>query len=253
MRNLQYVIVKGVREGLLLILDDTVPFGDVLAQLSEHISAHSTFFNGAGATINGGRRILEAPDFEALYNLLTRSGMRVTTFVSFSTQSRMVAETFGVSSRPPSFAAGDSGRIHTPHPSRSGPSGWASDPLSMAEAGSGLFLRCSLRAGQVVRYGGDVCVLGNVDAGAEIVADGDVVVWGILNGTVHAGADSDDEAVVCALRLSPVQLRIAGAMSRFPARPAQEQGSSSPPELARIEAGRIVVEAWRAPDEDGAE
>jgi septum site-determining protein MinC len=251
LKNLDHVIVKGVREGLLLILDDDVPFSDVLTELSELVSAHHSFFNGAHVTVNGGRRIIERPDFDVLYKMLTRNGMKVNTYVSLSAQSRMVAESFGVASRPPSFAARDAGGGLDPAIARA--RRVASSPDStppVAEAGAGLFLRRNLRAGQSVRYDGDVCVLGNVDAGAEIVAGGDVVVWGILNGTVHAGADGDDEAVVCALRLSPAQLRIADAMSRFPSQQTPEPGLYRPPELARVESGRIVVEAWRDGGED---
>lgn len=251
MKNLDCVIVKGVRDGLLLILDDDVPFPDVLTQLSELMNTHSSFFSGAGVTLNTGRRIIETPDFDTLYKTLTRNGMKVNSYVSLSAQSRMVAESFGVASRPPSFAAGDAGDSLAPARSRGRRASSPDSALSMAEAGSGLFLRCSLRAGQSVHYDGDVCVLGNVDAGADIVAGGDVVVWGILRGTVHAGANGDDEAVVCALLLSPIQLAIAGAMSRFPAQQAPERGSYRAPELARVEAGRIVVEAWQAgPDEE---
>jgi septum site-determining protein MinC len=118
------------------------------------------------------------------------------------------------------------------------------------EAAPGLFLRCNLKPGQSVRYGGDVCILGDVDAGAEVVAEGDVVVWGRLRGLVHAGVGGDDEAVVCALYLNPTQLGIAGILTRFPVN--NDTGylvASHPPELARLEAGKIVVEAWHA-DED---
>jgi septum site-determining protein MinC len=87
-------------------------------------------------------------------------------------------------------------------------------------------------------------VLGDVDAGAEIVADGDVVVWGALRGTVHAGALGDSEAVVCALLMLPTQLGIAGAVSRFPAQNAHSGGAYGYPELAKLEGTRIVVETW---------
>ena len=75
-----------------------------------------------------------------------------------------------------------------------------------------------------------------MDAGAEMVAEGDVVVWGKLQGLVHAGIGGDDEAVVCALYLDPTQLAIAGIITRFPAN--NDTGylvAPHPPELARLE------------------
>lgn len=244
------VIIKGVREGLLLILDDDVPFSQILTELVERINAQPGFFRGSGVTLNTGRRIIDAPDFDVLYRMLTRNGMRVQAVVSLSAQTRMVAENQGVTSRPPSFAAGDAG-VSLGLKGRGSGLAWVEPGVDdIEEAAPGLFLRCSLKPGQSVRYGGDVCILGDVDAGAEVVAEGDVVVWGKLRGLVHAGVGGDDEAVVCALYLNPTQLGIAGILSRFPVN--NDTGylvAPHPPELARLDGGKIVVEAWHA-DED---
>jgi septum site-determining protein MinC len=238
------VIIKGVRDGLLFILDDDVPFPQVLTELTERINAKPDFFRGAGVTINAGRRVMDRPEFDVVYRMLTRNGIKVLALVSMSAQSRMVAEGYGVPSRPPSFAAGDAGGS-LGLKGRGTPGQFANEPAdSVAEAGAGVFLRCNLRPGQSVRYPGDVCILGDVEAGAEVVADGDIVVWGALLGTAHAGASGDDEAVVCALLLSPQQLSIAAYVSRFPPFDPADHPGSKPPELARAESGRIVVEAW---------
>lgn len=241
------VIIKGVREGLLLILDDDVSFSQILTDLVRRINAQPHFFKGAGVIINAGHRVIDRPEFDVLYRMLTRNGMRMQTFVSLSAQSRMVAEGFGVASRPPSFAAGDAG-------AHLGLKGRGTEPTvagtrtmpesGSAEVGAGLFLRCNLRSGQSVRYEGDVCVLGDVETGAEVIADGDVVIWGVLRGFVHAGVGGDDEAVVCALQMSPTQLGIASVVSRFPDNTNVYADAVAPPELARLDNGHIVVEAW---------
>jgi len=81
----------------------------------------------------------------------------------------------------------------------------------------------------------------SVNAGAEIVAGGDVVIWGSLRGMIHAGAGGDQAAVVCALLLAPTQLRIADLVSR-----GSEPSGPIAPEMARILDGRILVEPWSA-------
>ena len=253
------VIIKGVREGLLLIIDEDVPFAQILAELVTRIKTQPTFFKGATITLNMGRRVLDAPEFDVLYRMLTRNGMKVASLVSLSSESRAIAVSFGVGSRPPSFVAGDGAAslgIAPGHASQSGAlstgglawperqdasQGWD----GVAEAGVGLFLRCSLLPGQSVRHGGDVCIMGDVEAGAEVVAEGDVVVWGSLKGIVHAGVGGDDEAVVCALRMNPTQLGIAGIVARFPTTNTGYLFETQPPEMARLEGGRITVEAWR--------
>ncbi len=85
-------------------------------------------------------------------------------------------------------------------------------------------------------------VVGDVNAGAVIVARGDVIVWGRLRGTVHAGSGGDESAVVCALNLTPTQLRIASYITISP-----EEGRQKPrPEKALVRNGRIEAEAWEA-------
>ena len=113
----------------------------------------------------------------------------------------------------------------------------------IARAGArGLVLRRRVRAGQTVRHSGSVVVIGDVNAGAEIVAGGDVVVWGRLSGTVHAGCLGNTSAVVCALELSPLQLRIAELITR------PEEGGpdreDSYPEVAYVRDHTIIVERW---------
>jgi septum site-determining protein MinC len=56
---------------------------------------------------------------------------------------------------------------------------------------------------------------------------------------VHAGAQVDENAIVCALDLSPTQLRIADQISI----PPQRRGEPHP-EMARIQDGQVLAEPW---------
>ena len=98
----------------------------------------------------------------------------------------------------------------------------------------------TMRSGFKVAYQGHVVVIGDVNPGAEIIATGSVVVWGRLLGTVHAGAEGDETAVICALDLSPLQLRIAAKVAIAP------KGNKDPkPEVASINGDQIVAEPWQ--------
>jgi septum site-determining protein MinC len=92
-----------------------------------------------------------------------------------------------------------------------------------------------------VRHTGHVVVVGDVNPGAEIIAGGDVVVWGRLRGTVHAGAGGDAAAVVCALVLAPTQLRIGSHIARSP---GGEPGRRILPEVASVQGDQIVAKPW---------
>jgi len=97
-----------------------------------------------------------------------------------------------------------------------------------------------VRSGQAIHHHSSVVILGDVNPGAEIVAGGDIIVWGVLRGMVHAGYPDNEQALVCSLQLSPVQLRIAHLLSRPP-----EGFEAQPrPEVATIRQVQIVVEAW---------
>jgi septum site-determining protein MinC len=79
--------------------------------------------------------------------------------------------------------------------------------------GTALFLTKTLRSGTRIEFPGHVVVVGDVNPGAEVVAGGNVVVWGRVRGMVHAGAKGNTSAYICALDLSPTQLRIAEEVS----------------------------------------
>jgi len=79
------------------------------------------------------------------------------------------------------------------------------------------------------------------------VAGGDIIIWGKLRGTAHAGAGGDEEAVICALQLAPSQIRIASLIARSPERGRAPQAA----EIASAQNGRIVVERWDKVDRSG--
>jgi septum site-determining protein MinC len=69
-----------------------------------------------------------------------------------------------------------------------------------------------------------------------------VIIWGRLRGMVHAGAKGNRAAVICALDLSPTQLRIAEEVSAV-----LKPQDHARPEIARINRdGKLQAEFWSA-------
>jgi septum site-determining protein MinC len=58
-------------------------------------------------------------------------------------------------------------------------------------------------------YPGHIVVMGDVNPGAELEAEGDIIVIGVLRGKAHAGSAGNTAAQVWSLSLQPIQLRIA--------------------------------------------
>ncbi len=79
-----------------------------------------------------------------------------------------------------------------------------------------LYLEMTVRSGVEIRHPGSVIILGDVNPGGIVVADGDILVWGRLRGIAHAGAGGNRECLIMALQMEPTQLRIADAVARAP-------------------------------------
>lgn len=107
-----------------------------------------------------------------------------------------------------------------------------------------LTIEHGLRSGQVIHYSGDVIVYGDVNPGAEVVADGNVLVLGALKGMVHAGSNGDDAAMVLAFDLRPTQLRI-GRRIAFPTDSPNRAVDNYSPQIAWVRGDSILVEPYR--------
>jgi len=51
------------------------------------------------------------------------------------------------------------------------------------------FIQNSLRSGQKQEYPGSIVICGDVNAGAEVIAGGNIMILGALRGLAHAGAN----------------------------------------------------------------
>jgi septum site-determining protein MinC len=73
-----------------------------------------------------------------------------------------------------------------------------------------------VRAGQrIYARGADLVVMAMVNNGAEIIADGSIHVYGVLNGRALAGASGDARARIFAQSMAPELVSIAGVYRTF--------------------------------------
>jgi septum site-determining protein MinC len=93
-----------------------------------------------------------------------------------------------------------------------------------------------------LEFPGNVVILGDVNPGAYIVASGDIIVLGRLNGVVHAGAEGEERAVVIGASFNPSQLRIAQYIGRPPDDPPSSNHDRPQTEKAYIKDSMIVIE-----------
>ncbi len=78
-----------------------------------------------------------------------------------------------------------------------------------------MFHRGAIRSGNKLEFEGSIVVLGDVNAGAEVIAGENIVVVGILRGLAHAGAKGNKNAIISAASIEARQLRIANVVKEI--------------------------------------
>ncbi len=223
----QNVAIKGIKEGLLIALSPKEEWQVVTADLAARIDQQSAFFAGARITVDVGERPVSKHELMSLKALLERRGLTLWSVLSDSATTIDAAQALDLKTSTANLIPGREQSEGT--------------EFSSEEDGSpGVMIKRTLRSGRIIHSNGHVVVFGDVNPGAEIVADGDVIIWGRLRGRVHAGARGDETAIVCALDMTPSQLRIAGHIVTSP----QDKRRTPRPEVASVRSNQIVVEAW---------
>ncbi len=205
---------SGTDTGLLMRLEWDAPLSQLLDELEAHLRQSPTFFNGAQVLLEIGRNPVPMHDIAQLAKTLSHYGVTLQGIV-------------------PTLDSQDRRPQTTPQPV-------AAAPLFDPHTSVHLEHR-TLRSGEKIAYEGHVIILGDVNPGGEVTAGCNIFVWGSLKGSAYAGMPNHEEAIIAALHLAPIQLRIAGYIARAPeVRPTTVWA----PEMARIDQNAIVVENW---------
>lgn len=221
------VVIKGLKDGILITLSPTEEWIAITTELATKIDKQQSFFAGARILIDVGERPVRKHELMSLKALLERRGMILSTVLSNSDTTLNAAQALDLRTTSPSPSITRKSNDYTAHDAE--------------ESGTyGVMIRRTLRSGKTVHSDGHVVVFGDVNPGAKIIAAGDIIVWGKLRGTVHAGSNGDETAVVCALDMNPTQLRLAHYIVTSP----PDNRRKSRPEVAYVRDQQIVVEAW---------
>lgn len=103
-----------------------------------------------------------------------------------------------------------------------------------------LLVKGPLRCGERVEFDGNVVVQGDVNPGAEIVAGGNVLIFGMLRGFVQSGSEEKEDTVVSALGLVPTQLRLGKYITCPPKDYEKKRGRA--PKIAKLSEGKVIIE-----------
>ena len=190
--------MRGTRKGLAVALEEG-NWQELLRELDTRLDQASAFFRGSQVHLATGKREISQAELQQFMDVLVKYEIHLASLRTDSQSTAEAAQALGV-------------RLALPEVS----SEPAANRGSMEDLSEGLLLHRTLRSGQLLQHPGHVVVIGDVNPGAEIIAGGDVVVWGRVRGTIHAGALGDNKATVCALELRPTQLRIGSHIATSP-------------------------------------
>jgi septum site-determining protein MinC len=215
--------VKGIRDGILITIGEG-SWEDQEKELLDHLDRQADFLRGARLALDVGPQILKAVELGRLRGEVSERKMTLWAVLSSSPTTEMTAQTLGLATR-----------LSKPRPEMTS----ARINTTLHEGEEAILIQKTLRSGFSVQHQGHVIVLGDMNPGAEVIASGSILVWGRLRGLVHAGAEGDATAMVCALDLNPTQLRIAGRIA-----PAPASKRSNLPETARLIDDQVVFSTW---------
>jgi len=107
-----------------------------------------------------------------------------------------------------------------------------------------LFIKTTCRSGEIIKYPGDIVVLADVNPGSEIIADGDIIVFGRLKGFAQAGASGDMQSVIVALQLESHRIQIGQYIGVAPASGKKSKSNRTNPQIAFIRRNSIYVTSY---------
>lgn len=173
-----HVTIKGIKDGLVFLLDDRCEFESLLEELRYKLEySHQNILTGPiiHVDVKLGTRMITEEQKEMILDILKQRGNLLVRSVESPTL----------------------------------------DGDKVAE-GSLMTMSGIVRSGQVLHHEGNLLLLGDVNPGGTITCTGDIFILGALRGMAHAGVNGNVDAVIAASYMSPTQLRIAETISRPP-------------------------------------
>ena len=111
--------------------------------------------------------------------------------------------------------------------------------FSGVNEGKTKFIRKAVRGGQIIKYSGNIVIIGDINSGAEVHAAGNIIVLGSIKGNVFAGVGGNRDAIIAAFSLQPEVLKIGDIITISP-----DEEKPLYPEIARIKDNEIIVEPY---------
>ncbi len=173
------VFLKSNRYGITMYFDPDIPYDTLLRAVKEKFTASARFFDHADMVVQfAGRTFTKDEELQVVEIIEEAAGIHIPCVLEQDETTEKIYK-----------------RV-------------LEDSKDTLHAKDGMFYKGTLRGRQVLESETSIVIIGDVEEGATVVSRGNVVVTGTIYGTVIAGVSENYEAIIAALHMRPVKLKI---------------------------------------------
>jgi septum site-determining protein MinC len=208
-------------------------------ELAEQVQRSPRFFLNAPVVLDlrGASQFVQEAEFVEAKEILRRHTLTLIGIQNAQPAQADAAAAIGLASFAPNAT-----QPSRPRPTEPAPSAAPAPPPAPAatDAAKSRLVTQPVRSGtQIYARGADLVVTAPVSPGAEIMADGNIHVYGVLRGRALAGASGDVEARIFCSRLEAELVSIAGHYLVSDQLPPERRGS--PVQIALVDDRLTIV------------
>lgn len=203
------VVIKGNKSGMSVYLDPEIPFEQLLEDIARKFHESSKFWGSVQMALTlEGRELTSDEEFQIVNTITANSDVEILCLIDT-----------------------DAKRIERCEKA-------LNEKLMELSFSTGQFYKGNIKRGDTLESESSIIIIGDVNHGGRVIAKGNIIVLGELRGSVHAGAAGNKNAVVVAIDMAPVHLRISDYTG-----PVSEKGKrlGKNPMMACIENDTICI------------
>lgn len=214
------VILKSFSSGISVIMDESIPYEELLNDIAIKFKEADKFFKNAAVAISlEGRVLTEKQEREILDTITQNSRLNVLCLMGKDEDKNI--KFLGIQN----------------------------NLTFQKDENCGQFYRGTLSGGQSIETEHSIVILGDVGEDCSVYSTKDIVILGNLTGEVYAGAGGNSNHFVVALKMNPVSLRIGDyeyvktpevKQSRWS---FKKEKPDDGPKIAYTHNGKIIVES----------
>lgn len=237
----QLVTIKGTKSGIILVLEPTASFPELSDEVASRFAEASAFLGSKNmGLIIRGRKLSDDEEKKIVKIIEDNCDLKIFCIIDEESDVEKKFEHVPTSQTQQSVVNSADNEI-----------------TQDVDDGNALIYKGNLRSGQDISCKQSVVILGDVKPGANVISYGSIFILGELRGNAFAGAGGDRNAIVMALNLNPLQVRIADAIAispdsekgpklKFKRKKLMGAEMQGEPEVAYIEGDHIVKTAYGA-------